>query len=114
VVAWGEPSVRVPTDHGEGGRAQQLALALARELRGAAIAAFVVSSDGVDGPPPRGRPAPAGAYVDHETWDAITAKGIDPQRALDRCDAGTALDAVGALVVTGPTGINHADVVVIG
>ena len=28
--------------------------------------------------------------------------------ALDRCDAGTALAAVGALVITGPTGINHA------
>jgi glycerate-2-kinase len=39
---------------------------------------------------------------------------IDPQTALDRCDAGTALDAVGALVITGPTGVNHADLVVIG
>jgi hydroxypyruvate reductase len=119
VIAWGEPSVALPTDHGEGGRAQQLALAIARQLRaraehGEAQSAFVVGSDGIDGPLPRGRSAPAGAYVDGTTWDAIVAAGIDPDRALARCDAGTALHAVGALVVTGSTGINHADVAVIG
>ncbi len=113
-VAWGEPTVRVPADHGEGGRAQQLALELAKRLRGSDRSAFVAGSDGIDGPPPRGRPAPAGAYVDGTTWDAITAAGIDPQRALDRRDAGSALPAVGALFVTGPTGINHADIAIVG
>ncbi|HEY1555551.1 MAG TPA: DUF4147 domain-containing protein [Kofleriaceae bacterium] len=113
VVAWGEPTVQVPADHGEGGRAQQLALRLARDLRRTDRSAFVAGSDGIDGPPPRGRPAPAGAYVDGSTWDAIAAAGLDPQRALDRCDAGPALAAVGALFVTGPTGINHADVAVV-
>lgn len=114
LLAWGEPTLRVPADHGDGGRAQQLALTLARGLRGTYLAAFVAGSDGVDGPPPPGRPAPAGAYVDGTTWDAIAAAGIDPARALARCDAGTALAAVGALVVTGPTGINHADVAIVG
>lgn len=113
-VAWGEPTVRVTSDHGEGGRMQQLALELAKRLRGGTDTAFCVGTDGIDGPPPPGRAAPAGAYVDGTTWDTIIAAGIDPQRALDRCDAGTALHAVGALVVTGPTGINHADVVIIG
>jgi hydroxypyruvate reductase len=119
VVAWGEPTVRVPEAHGQGGRAQQLALELARRLRGSSYAAFVAGSDGLDGPPqrpaagasPRGA---AGAYVDGATWDAISAAGIDPAAALRRCDAGTALDAVGALVITGPTGINHADVMIVG
>ena len=114
LIAYGEPTVQLPRDHGEGGRAQQLALALARGLRGTRLSAFVAGSDGIDGPPPRGRPAPAGAYVDGTTWDAIAAAGFDPQRALERCDAGTALAAVGALVVTGATGINHADVAIIG
>jgi hydroxypyruvate reductase len=113
-IAWGEPTVRIPIDHGEGGRAQQLALELAKRLRGTDRAAFVAGSDGIDGPPPRDRPAPAGAFVDGSTWDAIAHTGIDPQRALDRCDAGTALAAVGALFVTGPTGINHADVAIVG
>jgi hydroxypyruvate reductase len=114
LVAWGEPTLRVPPDHGEGGRAQQLALEIAKRVRGRDRAALVAGSDGIDGPPPRDRPAPAGAYVDGGTWDGIARAGIDPQRALDRRDAGTALHAVGALFVPGPTGINHADVAIVG
>ncbi|MFN0245501.1 MAG: DUF4147 domain-containing protein [Kofleriaceae bacterium] len=113
-VFWGEPTLRVPDDHGEGGRAQQLALLLAKAIRGTQFVAMVIGSDGVDGPPPAERAAPAGAIVDGTTWDAIIAAGEDPERSLARCDAGRALHAVGALVVTGPTGINHGDVVVIG
>ncbi|MDB4956309.1 MAG: hypothetical protein JWO36_3878 [Myxococcales bacterium] len=113
-VAWGEPTLALPKHHGEGGRAQQLALELAKRMRGTWDSAFIAGSDGIDGPPPHGRPAPAGAYVDGSTWDAIVAAGIDPDRALARCDAGPALEAVGALVITGPTGINFADVMIIG
>jgi glycerate 2-kinase len=112
-VAWGEPTLRVPADHGDGGRAQQLALTLARHLRGTSRALLVAGTDGVDGPPPRaGRRPPAGAFVDGATWDAVAAAGLDPARALARCDAGTALAAAGALFVPGPTGVNHADVVI--
>src|SRR5262249_26839084 len=107
-------TVRVPRAHGSGGRSQQLALVLARELRGAPHSAFVVGTDGIDGPPPPDRPSPAGAWVDGATWDAIAARGIDPAAALAACDAGTALSALGALVVTGPTGINHADLILVG
>jgi glycerate 2-kinase len=114
VVAWGEPAPRLPADAGEGGRAQQLALELARRLRGHERAALVAGSDGIDGPPPRGRPAPAGAYVDGGTWDALVDAGVDPQAHRARFDAGTALATIGALFVTGPTGVNHADLVVIG
>jgi len=113
MLAWGEPTIEVPANHGEGGRAQQLALELARELRGSARIAFAIGSDGMDGPPPRDRPAPAGAFVDGTTWDAIISAGIDPSAALAHCDAGRALAAVDALVVTGPTGINHADLVLV-
>jgi len=108
VLAWGEPTVRLPDDPGEGGRAQQLALELARLLRGSPRSAFVAGSDGIDGPT-----LAAGAFVDGATWDAIEAAGIDAELAVRRCDAGRALAAVGALVITGPTGINHADVVVL-
>ncbi len=114
VVAWGEPTLELPADPGSGGRSQQLALELARLLAGTQRSAFVAGSDGVDGPPPTDRPAPAGAFVDGTTWSAITSAGIDPNAALDRCDAGTALAAVGALFVPGPTGINHADLVILG
>lgn len=112
-VAWGEPTLRVPADHGDGGRAQQLALALARLVRGTPRAFLVASTDGVDGPPPcAGRPSPAGAFIDGATWDALAAAAADPDRALARCDAGTILAAAGALFVPGPTGVNHADVVI--
>jgi glycerate 2-kinase len=113
-VAWGEPTLRVPAVHGMGGRAQQLALVLARELRGTTRTALVIGTDGIDGPPPPDRPAPAGAWVDGTTWEAISAAGRDPAAALARCDAGTALAAIGALIVTGPSGINHADLVILG
>lgn len=112
-VAYGEPTLTVPAGAGEGGRAQQLALELARRFRGTDRAALVVGSDGMDGPPPASRPPPAGAFVDGLTWDAMLAVGIDPARAIERRDAGPALHAIGALVITGPTGINHADVVLL-
>jgi hydroxypyruvate reductase len=111
LIAGGEPTVALPTVSGWGGRAQHLALLLARKWIGRKDrAALVVGSDGVDGPGPE---APAGAYVDGTTWDAIYARGVDPVAAIDSFDAGTALHAAGALVVTGPTGVNHADLVLV-
>lgn len=109
LVAYGEPTLRLPPSPGTGGRAQQLALELAKRLRGTRRTAFVAGTDGIDG-----SSHAAGAFIDGTTWDAIEAAGLLPQAALDRCDATPALAAVGALFVTGPTGINHADIVVIG
>ena len=108
IVAWGEPTIRLPDDHGEGGRAQQLALELALVLQGTRRSAFVAGSDGIDGSTQLGA---AGAYIDGRTWQAI---GPDAPAALQRCDAGAVLGRVGALVVTGPTGINHADIAILG
>lgn len=113
LIAWGELTPRIPAQHGHGGRAQHVALAFAKRLRGGNRVAFAAGSDGIDGPPPRDRPSPAGAFVDGATWDALVSAGVDADGALARFDAGTALATVGALVITGPTGINHADVVVI-
>lgn len=113
VLAWGEPTLQLPATPGEGGRMQQLALELARRIAGSRRCVFAIGSDGADGPAPVARPQPAGAFVDGATWGSIVAAGLDPERALARCDAGTALDRVGALVITGPTHINHADIVVV-
>jgi glycerate 2-kinase len=113
-VGYGEPTIRLPKSPGVGGRAQHLALELARHLRGTDKSALVAGTDGKDGPQTRNRPSPAGAYVDGASWDKILAAGIDPEAALAGRDAGTALYAIDALFVTGPTGINHADLVIVG
>lgn len=105
-IAGGEWTVALDGAAGEGGRASELALVLARALCGQPdLIALVGASDGVDGTGPG-----AGAIVDGATWDAIA----DPDAALAGHDSGRALAAVGAALVTGPTGINHADLVMIG
>lgn len=95
-----------------GGRSQELALAAARTLAGAGDAAagitiLAAGTDGRDGPTDA-----AGACVDCRTWAAIEAAGRNPQADLDAHDSYGALDSVGALIRTGPTGTNVADVVV--
>lgn len=97
---------------GQGGRNQELALRLAllaedRPLPGDwAFAA--VGSDGRDGPGEA-----AGALVGPDTPKRIRRAGIDPADAAARHDATRALAAAGALVVTGPTGTNVADLAVL-
>jgi hydroxypyruvate reductase len=106
VIAGGEPTVVLADRPGVGGRAHQLALLLAREVRGSSAVVLVAGSDGMDG-----NTGAAGAVVDGTTWDAISARGLDPAAHLADCDAGTALAAVGAQILTGPTGVNHCDLV---
>lgn len=110
LVYGGETTVTLPDPHGTGGRNQQLALAAAEVLRvapGLPLALLAAGTDGVDGPTDA-----AGAVVSGDTWSAIAAAGIDPTLALSRCDAYPALDAAGALLRTGPTGTNVADLVI--
>jgi glycerate-2-kinase len=108
-VAGGEPTVLLPPDVGKGGRAQQLALATAEHMADLSdVAVMVVGSDGIDGNTPA-----AGAVVTGATWKAAIAAGHDPGAALRRRDAHGALAATDSLVITGATGVNHADLVLI-
>jgi glycerate 2-kinase len=102
-IAVGEPTVRL-RGKGRGGRAQQLALGVARAIAGTPLLFAAVGSDGSDGPTDA-----AGAVVDGETWQRARGLGLDPAAALDGNDAWPLLDAVGALVRTGPTGTNLLD-----
>jgi hydroxypyruvate reductase len=104
----GEPTIRLTPRPGRGGRARHLALLIARELRDHdRWALLAAGSDGVDGTSDA-----AGAVVDGNTWAMMTAAGHDPARALASCDTGPPLAAVHASLVTGPTGVNHADLLV--
>lgn len=110
-LVWGgEPVVTLagaPPD-ARGGRMQELALAAAALLDGRDdVALLAAGTDGRDGPTDA-----AGAVVDGRTWQAIRAAGRDPSTDLAAHRAHDALDAAGALLRTGPTGTNVADVVV--
>jgi glycerate 2-kinase len=107
LLAGGETTVTLPPNPGRGGRNQQLALAAALQLEGCRdLALLACGTDGIDG-----ASADAGALVDGGTCAEIRAAGLDPSRQLAAADAGTALEAAGDLVHTGPTGTNVCDIV---
>ena len=106
-IAGGETVVQL-TGNGKGGRNQELALAAAPGIAGIPGAAvFSVGSDGTDGPTDA-----AGGYVDHESSAALKARDVDVYRVLQNNDAYHALECVGGLIITGPTGTNVNDVAV--
>ena len=104
LIAGGETVVKL-TGRGKGGRNQELALAAAEGIRNlAGTAIFSVGSDGTDGPTDA-----AGGYVDHTSAEAL---GEELWRALAENDSYHALQKIGGLIVTGPTGTNVNDVAV--
>lgn len=110
-IAGGEWTLALPAAPGRGGRATHLALLLARALadpHSPPLTALVASSDGVDGTGPA-----AGAIVDPTTAARLAAAGISLDDALARCDSGAALAAISATLPGAPTGVNHADLVLI-
>lgn len=109
VRVWGgESTVTLPARPGRGGRNQHLALAAARFLPDyPELLLLTAGTDGTDGPTEE-----AGGLVDAETCARLTLAGVDPDEYLARADSGTALAAAGALVRTGPTGTNVADLVI--
>ena len=106
-LAGGETVVHL-TGKGLGGRNQELALAAAVGIDGISGAAvFSVGSDGTDGPTDA-----AGGYTDYTTASELKAQGIEIFDVLKQNDAYHALEKVGGLVMTGPTGTNVNDVAV--
>jgi hydroxypyruvate reductase len=111
VIEGGEAVVRLPADHGVGGRNQQtVAAALVAMCRdgqpwpeGLVVASF--GTDGEDGPTHA-----AGGVIDSLVAGRIASRGLDVGRAVARCDVLPLLEAADGLIVTGPTGTNVADV----
>ncbi|HSJ34132.1 MAG TPA: DUF4147 domain-containing protein [Acidimicrobiia bacterium] len=106
-VLAGETTVEVRGD-GRGGRNQEAALAAVEHLAGSPWAVLTFGTDGIDGPTEA-----AGAYVDGSTRARLRSAGIDIEDALARNDSNPALAAVDALIRTGPTGANVADLWII-
>jgi glycerate 2-kinase len=106
LLAGGETTVTI-RQGGRGGRNQELALGGALALEGRPHCTLIaLASDGIDGPTDA-----AGAQVDGETAARARALGLDPRRAAEAHDSYPLLDRLGALLRTGPTGSNLADLV---
>jgi len=105
VLAGGETTVQV-TGRGKGGRNQEFALVVARELAGdAGWALLSAGTDGIDGPTDA-----AGAFVDGQSITRAKARGLDPQTALKENDTYPFFATLGDLFTPGPTGTNVMDI----
>ena len=107
LLAGGETVVHLKGT-GLGGRNQEFALAAAQQLAGVSGAAIIsVGSDGSDGPTDA-----AGGYADGDTLTELHRAGVDYHASLENNDSYHALQAVGNLIITGPTGTNVNDIAI--
>jgi glycerate-2-kinase len=110
LIASGETTVTVK-GRGRGGRNQEIVLSAIRALAeaGRPIAIASAGTDGVDGPTDA-----AGAVADAATLERSQLRGLGaPEWALDENDSYGFFQALGDLILTGPTGTNVGDVHVI-
>jgi len=107
-VAGGETVVRLPAEHGLGGRSQELALAfLAAMADHESRSEWVLLAAGTDG-----RDGPTDAAGGCVTSDML-GHGDAARAALGAHDAYPCLEAIGGLVRCPPTGTNLADLVIV-
>lgn len=106
LLAGGETTVTVGAASGVGGRSQELALAAVPELAGRDWSLLAAGTDGIDGPT-----RAAGGFADGASLRRAGVRAV--RRALDDHDAGTLLHRLGDVFVTGPTGTNVMDLVVV-
>ena len=90
---------------GRGGRAGEFCMGLALALQGqSGVYALAADTDGIDGVEDN-----AGAFVAPDTLERAVARGMKLDAYLDRNDAFGYFDALGDLLVTGPTHTNVND-----
>jgi len=107
-VIGGETTVTVKGS-GLGGRNQELCLSALIALRGCGgVVLASVGTDGVDG-----FSEAAGGIIDGYTYSDALEKGVSPEEYLDNNDSGTFFKRVGGAILTGPTGTNVSDLVLL-
>ena len=110
ILSGGETTVTIRqrpagTPKGRGGRAGEFCMGLAQALQGHdKVWALAADTDGIDGVEDN-----AGARVSPDTLARAQAQGMRIAEYLDRNDAYGFFDALGDLVVTGPTHTNVND-----
>jgi glycerate-2-kinase len=112
VACGGESTVALgpdPNVFGQSGPNQEVVLAAALELdRHDRIAVLAMDTDGSDGGTPF-----AGGISDGETLPRARRAGVDAAAHLRAHTAGAALEQLGDLLETGPTGTNVNDLIVV-
>lgn len=103
LLSGGETSVTV-TGTGRGGRNAEYLAAFAIGIAGLPVVALAADTDGIDGSEDN-----AGTVVDGTSLSRAAALGLDAQALLTNNDAYALFDALGDLVVTGPTRTNVND-----
>jgi glycerate 2-kinase len=107
-VAGGETTVTL-TGNGSGGRNQELALAAVNELAGITEAALITfATDGEDGRSPA-----AGAVVTGDTRQMALNLRMDPAEYMANHDSFTFFKALKGAIITGSTGTNVNDLVLL-
>lgn len=106
-ISGGETTVTIGNDGGgRGGRNTEFVLALASELNGRSDTwALAADTDGEDGT----NLGAAGAIAGPDSLRRSLALGLDPVEFLERHDSGSFFQALGDLVITGPTRTNVND-----
>lgn len=106
LLSGGETTVTIHgDDHGRGGRNSEFLLALGLALGGAGhIYAIACDTDGIDGSEDN-----AGAIIGPDFLMRCRETGLDPKASLARNDAYGVFEALGDLVMTGPTLTNVND-----
>lgn len=108
LIAGGETTVTL-RGSGKGGRNQEFALSAAIALdRLDGVVVLCAGTDGTDGPTDA-----AGAICDGRTAERSRLLGMAPVRYLDANDSYPFFSALGDLVITGPTGTNVMDIVLV-
>lgn len=106
LLSGGETTVTLGDNPGRGGRNQELALAAALGLAGLeGVLLLSAGSDGGDGPTEA-----AGAFADGRSVTRAQVLGLKPRLHLERHDAYPLFQALGDLLVTGPTRTNVMDI----
>ncbi len=105
ILSGGETTVTVKAKGGRGGRATEFLLGAAIALQGEPhVHVLAADTDGIDGVEDN-----AGAIVTPDSLARAQAQGIKAQDHLDRNDAYRFFEALGDLVITGPTFTNVND-----
>lgn len=108
LIAGGETVVHL-RGNGKGGRNQELAIAAAKGISGLENTVFFsVGSDGTDGPTDA-----AGGMITGDFYTSCRDRGLSVDAALENNDAYPLLKEMGALIITGPTGTNVNDLIVL-